>query len=358
MGKTERIERLRKLLKAAELDAMLVSDPVSIGYLTGAKIEPFERMWLLLVFADRESLLFANRLFVFGDTGIETVWHTDSDNAPMVLCDRLEGVRTLGVDRTFQAKYLVPMIHRFPELRLEVSAALEDLRIVKDEQELELMRESSRINDAVIEEAFAKVRPGMTEKQLAAVVDEGFTAHGAQGYCFGTIVAFGKNAADPHHEPDDTVLTEDGAVLIDMGCYWKDYCSDMTRTRFLGSVTEREKLVYETVLEATEKAKAVIRPGVRFCDIDAAARNHIAAAGFGEYFTHRLGHCIGLADHEPQDVGPVNTNPVQPGMVFSIEPGIYLPGEFGVRIEDLVIVTEDGYECLNTAPRDLKVINR
>lgn len=351
-----RIERLQKLLRNSDMDAMLVSDPISIFYLTGAKIQPFERMWMLLVFADGRSVLFANKLFVFEDTGLETVWHTDSDDAPAILCGRLDGIRSLGVDRGVQAKYLIPVIHRFPELALEVSSAVEDLRIVKDSEELDRMRKSSRINDAVIEEAYAQLRLGMTEKDLADIINKGYLAHGSNGFCFGTIVAFGKNAADPHHEPDGTVLKDDSAVLIDMGCYYEDYCSDMTRTRFVGNVSEREKLVYETVLEATEKAKAVIRPGTRFCDIDAAARNHIAAAGFGEYFTHRLGHCIGLGEHEPQDVGPVNTNPVREGMVFSIEPGIYLPGEFGVRIEDLVIVTADGYECLNAAPRDLKSI--
>jgi Xaa-Pro dipeptidase len=248
------------------------------------------------------------------------------------------------------------VIHRFPELVLKVSSAVDDLRIVKDREELDRMRESSRINDAVIEEAYSQLRIGMTEKDLAEIINKGYLAHGSNGFCFGTIVAFGKNAADPHHEPDGTVLEGDSAVLIDMGCYYKDYCSDMTRTRFVGEVTDRERLVYETVLEATERAKAVIRPGTRFCDIDAAARDHITAAGFGEYFTHRLGHCIGLGEHEPQDVGPANTNPVQEGMVFSIEPGIYLPGEFGVRIEDLVIVTAEGYECLNSADRDLKSI--
>ncbi|MBQ8995513.1 MAG: aminopeptidase P family protein [Oscillospiraceae bacterium] len=337
------------------VDAILLSNPTSIFYLSGAKIEPFERMWLLLVPAKGESVLFANKLFVFEDTGIETVWHTDSDNAPELLCSYLNGFSVLGVDRDVPAKYLVPILHSYPKMDIEVSNALEDLRIVKDEEELELMRISSKINDEVIVEAFDRLRPGMTEKDLSAIIEDSYVAHGAQCPSFGTIVAFGANAADPHHEPDNTVFTGEGGVLIDMGCTYREYCSDMTRTCFYGRVTEKEKLVYNTVLEATEKAKTIIKPGVRFCDIDAAARNHIAEAGFGEYFTHRLGHCIGLMDHEPEDVGPVNEHPVREGMVFSIEPGIYVPGEVGVRIEDLVIVTKDGYESLNHVPRDLVV---
>ena len=353
---SERINRLQGLLEEQGLDAMLISNPTSIFYLAGAKIEPYERMWLMLVSAKGESVLFANKLFVFPDTGLQTVWHTDSDNAPEVLCTHLSGFSALGVDRDVAARYLVPVIHAYPEMRLEVTNALESLRIVKDEGELELMRISSRINDAVIEEAFQALRPGMTEKDLADFIDKSFLEHGAEGPSFTTIVAFGPNAADPHHEPDDTVFTGEGGVLIDMGCVYHAYCSDMTRTCFYGKVSEKEKLVYNTVLEATEKAKAIIRPGVRFCDIDTAARDHITAAGFGEYFTHRLGHCIGLMDHEPEDVGQANEHPVREGMVFSIEPGIYISGEVGVRIEDLVIVTKEGYESLNGVPRDLKVL--
>ena len=332
---------------------MLISNPTSIYYLSGARIYPFERMWMLLVPSEGECTLFANKLFVFDDTGIPTVWHTDSDNAPDLLCIYLTGYSKLGVDRDVTAKYLVPIIHSFPAISLSVSQALEGLRIIKDDEELNIMRSSSLINDAVIEEAFARLEPGMTEKDLAAIINASYISHGAQGPCFETIVAFGANAADPHHGPDGTVFSGKGGVLIDMGCYYKDYCSDMTRTRFFGEVSEKERLVYNTVLEATEKAKAIIKPGTRFCDIDAAARNHIEAAGFGQYFTHRLGHCIGLMDHEPEDVGPANDHPVKPGMVFSIEPGIYIPNDVGVRIEDLVIVTEDGYECLNHASREL-----
>ena len=350
---SERIKKLKASLKQEGIDAILLSNPTSIYYLSGASIYPFERMWMLLVPAEGESVLFANKLFVFPETGIETVWHTDSDNAPELLCSYLKEFGRLGVDRDVTAKYLVPIIHSCPDLELSVSTALEGIRIVKDEEELSIMRKSSLINDEVIEEAFKKLRTGMTEKELASVIEADYVAHGAQGPCFDTIVAFGANAADPHHGPDDTVFPGNGGVLIDMGCYYNGYCSDMTRTRFFGEVTEKERLVYNTVLEATEKAKAIIRPGVRFCDIDAAARDHIAAAGFGQYFTHRLGHCIGLMDHEPGDVGPANEDPVKPGMVFSIEPGIYIPGEVGVRIEDLVVVTEDGYECLNHVNREL-----
>ncbi len=350
---SDRIKRLQLALGIDGIDAILLHNPTSIYYLTGASIYPFERMWMLLVPAEGKCILFANKLFVFQDTGLETVWHTDSDDAPALLCSYVSKYRKLGVDRDVTAKYLVPIIHRCSNTDLSVSNALDNIRIVKDDEELNIMRKSSLINDAVIEEAFEQLRVGMTEKELASIIASSYVAHGAEGPCFDTIVAFGANAADPHHEPDDTVFSGRGGVLIDMGCYYRNYCSDMTRTRFFGEITDKERLVYNTVLEATEKAKELIHPGVRFCDIDSAARKHIETAGFGQYFTHRLGHCIGLMDHEPEDVGQANEHQVKPGMVFSIEPGIYIPGEVGVRIEDLVVVTENGYECLNHVKKEL-----
>jgi len=351
-----RIERLRTSAVKAGLDAVVVSDPMSILYLTGASIHPFERMWILIVRADGRDVLLANKLFVFDDTGIETLWHTDNDNAPAILCEQLEGLSSIGVEQGLVSKFLVPVIHTYPDMKITVTDAVDMLRIIKDDDELEKMRESSRLNDMALEYAFSKVREGMTEKELAAYVAEGFEKAGASGQSFGAIVAFGENAADPHHGTGNTRLKKGDCVLIDMGCVWEGYCSDMTRTKFFGEVTDEQRKVYETVKEANMIAKELIRPGVRFCDIDAAARDHIAAAGYGEYFTHRLGHGIGLTEHEPKDVGPANTDTVQPGMVFSIEPGIYLPGKFGVRIEDLVTVTEDGYECLNKDSRELQII--
>ena len=350
-----RIEHIRERMREDGLDAVIVSDPTSIFYLTGASIQPFERMWLLLVKADGEDVLFANRLFVFGETGLNVDWHSDTDDAPARLCSFLGGVKRLGVDKVFPARFLLPAISS-GETRACLYDVTDGMRIVKDERELDLMRKSSRINDEACAAALASLREGMTEKELAAIVAAEYEKRGASGCCFDTIAAFGANGADPHHETGNARLKKGDSVLLDMGCYYQGYCSDMTRTAFFGSVTDRQREVYAVVKEAADRAKALVRPGVRFCDIDAAARDHIAACGYGEYFTHRLGHCIGLADHEPEDVGPVNTHPVREGMVFSIEPGIYLPGEFGVRLEDLVTVTADGCEVLNRLSQELTVL--
>jgi Xaa-Pro dipeptidase len=170
-------------------------------------------------------------------------------------------------------------------------------------------------------------------------------------------VGFGANGADPHHGNDDTVLRPGMTVLLDVGGKKDGYCSDMTRTFFTAEPSEEERTVYELVRQANEKAESIIRPGVRLCDIDAAARDLITEAGYGVEFNHRLGHFIGLDEHEFGDVSSGFDWPVEAGMIFSIEPGIYLPGKFGVRIEDLVLVTENGCQVLNSYPKGLTVLN-
>ena len=227
------------------------------------------------------------------------------------------------------------------------SDCIDDCRACKDAEEQRLMREASRINDEVNEAAKHYVKVGMTEREVAEFIDAQFRAHGCEGPSFTTIVSFGANAADPHHEPDGTVLKEGDCVLFDMGCVKDRYCSDMTRTWFCGQPTEKQAAVHDLVRRANEAAEALIKPGVRLCDLDAAARDLITEAGYGEYFNHRLGHFIGQTDHEKGDVSSANTAVAKPGMIFSIEPGVYLPGEFGVRVEDLVLVTEGGCEVLN-----------
>ena len=178
----------------------------------------------------------------------------------------------------------------------------------------------------------------------------------AQSYSFPPLVGFGSNAALGHYEPGTAVLKPGDCILIDIGCVKDGYCSDMTRTFFWKDVTPEHRKVYETVRKANETAESIIRPGKRFCDLDNTARQIITDAGWGPFFTHRLGHSIGLEDHEFGDVSSTNTAVLEPGMTFSIEPGIYLEGDLGVRIEDLALVTENGAEVLNHFSKELQVL--
>ena len=228
--------------------------------------------------------------------------------------------------------------------------------MVKDENEQVLMIEASRINDQAIHEVIHQVSLGLSELEVAGKLSGIYSKFGGDGNSFDAIIAYGANGANPHHENDDSHLKPGDSIIIDMGCKYNGYCSDMTRTVFYQEVSEEAKEVYGLVRLANETAEAMIKPGVRLCDIDKAARDIITDAGYGKEFNHRFGHFIGKDVHEFGDVSVNFDLEVKEGMIFSIEPGIYLPGKFGVRIEDLVMVTKDGCKVLNSYPKDLFVI--
>ena len=352
-----RMERVTEQMKARGLTQLIVSDPKSIWYLTGVDVEPYERLFALRLSADGRHTFFLNRLYNVSGTGLEEIWFSDTDDSIGMMADKVRGADRLGIDKEWKAGFLIPLMERCPGMTpVLASDCVDDCRAVKDAEEIALMKRASEINDTVNALAADYVREGMTEKELAAFIDRSFLEQGASGNSFTTIVSFGANAADPHHEPDDTRVREGDCVLIDMGCVYRRYCSDMTRTFFFRQADPEQTRIHDLVREANERAERMIRPGVRFCDIDAAARDLITDAGYGEYFNHRLGHFIGQTDHEKGDVSSANTRTAEPGMIFSIEPGIYLPGQFGVRVEDLVLVTEDGCEVLNKNDKHWRII--
>ena len=351
-----RIERVLTHMKNSDIPQLIVSDPYSIYYLTGCWNDPFERMWVLLLKENGEQYLFANRLFNMPQLDIPVIWFSDTDDYVGLLAEHIDSSALLGVDKIFPARFLIPLMNSTGVKTVLGSQCVDDVRAVKDEEEQKLMFEASAINDRVMEEVSRYIRPGMSEKQIASFIDNKYLEYGCQGNSFASIVSFEANAADPHHEPDDSILRKGQLVLIDIGCRKNGYCSDMTRTFFTDQPDQKHQMIYELVRKANEKAISIIKPGVRLKDIDAAARDLISEAGYGPYFNHRLGHFIGQTDHEQGDVSSINETPVAPGMIFSIEPGIYLPGEFGVRIEDLVMVTEEGCQLLNHVDKNWKVI--
>ena len=351
-----RIERVIENMKKMGLSQLMVADPMSIRYLTGIYVEPYERLFAFLIRTDGQHVFFLNHLFTVPKTPYQEVWFSDTDDSIGLMAAHV-GSGRLGIDKTWAARFLIPLVERTCVTPVLASAAVDDCRAIKDTEEQRLMKEASRINDVVIEKAFHFIKAGMSEKQAAEFIDRSYIEEGAQGTSFTTIVSFGANAADPHHEPDETILQDGECVLIDMGCVYKGYCSDMTRTFICGVAADPEfGKVHELVRQANEKAENLIRPGVKLSAIDAEARKFLAAAGYEKEFNHRLGHFIGQTDHEQGDVSSVNENTVEPGMIFSIEPGVYLEGRFGVRIEDLVLVTRDGCEILNHVDKHLCTI--
>ena len=229
-------------------------------------------------------------------------------------------------------------------------------RAVKENWELDRMRKAQQITDKAFAEVLPRVKAGMTEKELQAELIYCLYKNGGEGLAFDPIVVSGPNTSLPHGVATDRVIREGDFVTMDFGALYGGYCADMTRTVAVGYATEEMKKVYETVLAAQQAGIAISKAGIAGCDIDAAARKVITDAGYGEYFGHGYGHCIGMECHELPSSNPSGTKIMETNMVSSAEPGIYLPGKFGVRIEDLVIFTADGCENITKSPKNLIII--
>ena len=354
----ERIDGGVANMKEAGLDYLLISEPSSIDYLIDYVNNPGERMYVLMLGTKGDHKLFFNKLFfVDKDLGIDIVWHSDVDDATQTIVDNLKDAKKIGVDKHWSANFLLDLMEKLPDVKfVNGSKCVDYKRMVKDDHEQQLMIEASRINDQAIHEVIHQVSLGLSELEVAAKLGDIYSKFGGEGNSFDAIIAYGANGANPHHENDASCLKPGDSIIIDMGCKYQGYCSDMTRTVFYKEVSQEAKEVYELVKAANEAAEAMIKPGVRLCDIDKTARDLITKAGYGKEFNHRLGHFIGRDVHEYGDVSVNFDLEVQEGMIFSIEPGVYLPGKFGVRIEDLVLVTKDGCKVLNSYTKDLIVI--
>jgi Xaa-Pro aminopeptidase len=270
------------------------------------------------------------------------------------------GVATAGFD---PAKTMVAELARWKSglpsrLRRGFFQALpaslvEMLRSVKDGDELAIMAEAARTGCKLFEHILGVLRPGIAEVEVAAELESQARKLGAEGMSFETIVAAGLRSAMPHGRATSAPLPRRGFVTMDFGIIHKGYCSDMTRTVFLGKPKPEDRKAYEAVLEAQENAVNAVSPGASCAEVDEAARSVLRREGLAEAFTHSTGHGVGLEIHEPPRVGAGQTTRLQPGMVITIEPGIYLAGKFGIRIEDMVVVTHSGGQVLTPAPKAL-----
>lgn len=354
----DRLNRVVENMKAEGLKQIIVSAPASVFYLTGSWIGPGERMLALVVRDDGTMILHGNRLFALnGNVRVPLVEHDDTDDCIAVLSRDIHPGK-LGIDKFWASQFTIRLMQARPDVQPVLgSGPVDRARMCKGADELEKMRAASAMNDQVTARTIEGLREGMTEAEVGALYTAIAKKLGAQGCSFPPLICFGANAAEPHHDTDDVARLRKGdAVIIDVGVKLEDYCADMTRTVFFGAPSEEQRKVYEIVKAANEAGRAAVRPGQPMKNFDRAARAVIEAAGYGPYFTHRTGHGIGLEVHEFPDNSAVSETIAQPGMVFSVEPGVYLPGRFGVRIEDLVAVTEDGCEALNHLERELRVV--
>ncbi len=354
-----RVDRILAKMNEENIPQMIISDPVAIFYLTGKWIIPGERLLALILNVNGNHHMMINKLFPqTEDLGVEITYYDDIEDGVAIMTQFLEADKTVGIDKVWPSHFLLHL----QELGcgssyVNASPIVDKVRQVKDEEEKEILRESSRINDLVIDELIPYAAKGLPENELNDIVRELYAKHGCEGVSFDPITAYAKNAADPHHVTDNTKGKRGDCVILDIGGSYKNYASDMTRTIFLGEVSDRAKEVYEVVKEAQLRGIAAAKPGNKMKDVDLACRDYITEKGFGEYFTHRTGHSCGIEDHEWGDVSSVNEAIIQPGQCFSIEPGVYLYDEgIGVRIEDLVLITEDGCEVLNSYTKDMIVV--
>jgi len=355
-GVSGRVDRLSRELAEDGVDAFFVSSAVSLGYLTGMHEAGGERLLIFAVGRDGRTRMIAPALSATqaGRMGIADVrpWR-DGEN-PMVHVDDLGrdwNLRSavIAVDDDMPASYLLALQEALPAALFRTGQpVLSRLMRIKDQSELDLMRRAGRIADEALPAALAACTQGVTERELASILTAEMLRLG--GTPTFAIVAAGANGAEPHHHSDDTPIREGDVVVLDFGCQVEGYNSDITRTIACGHATEEAREVYRLVFTAHQAARAAIRPGVPAEAIDRAAREVIARAGHGERFMHRTGHGIGLRIHEEPYIIEGNASPLEVGNCFSVEPGVYLPGQFGVRIENIVAVTSDGHESLNAEP--------
>lgn len=354
--------RLRQRMAAKGIDLVAVAPGANMLYLLGWHPHPDERPCYLL-FTERDEALLMPQLNAAQarehvDLPMEV--YTDAegpDQALRRLASRLgfTGARRILVDETMRADFALLLQEHVPAARPGVTTELlGGMRMRKDPAEIEALRANARMADAAMEEAFRALRPGMTELELAKVVEDAFARRGADRVTF-NIIGGGPNAAFPHHHTGRRPLRAGEAVLLDIGASAQHYNSDITRTAFLGEPDPEYRQVHAVVEAAVQAALAAIRPGVPAREVDEAARRVIRDAGYGEYFTHRVGHGIGLTGHEPPYITGSNDLPLEQGMTFSVEPGIYLPGKFGVRLEEIVVVTDRGAEVLSGLSREVFV---
>ncbi|MGI5839018.1 MAG: M24 family metallopeptidase [bacterium] len=353
-----RIANLRSRFAAVGVDGMLITRPENRAYLSGFSgssgwlVVTVEKAYLLTDFRYTEQA---------GQEAPEctVVQHGRriADTLREILRD--EGSRRIGFEKDFvtyeQYETLrdkLPFAETVP-----LAGTVEELRMVKDTAELEMIAAAVGIADQAHAAILKYLRPGLTEKAVAVELEHRMKLLGSERNSFAPIVATGPRSSLPHGQPTERFLGRGEAVKMDFGAVYGGYCSDLTRTVYLGEVSARQKEIYAIVLAAQLAAIAAVKPGVRGCDVDAVARKIISDAGYGENFGHGLGHSVGRYIHENPRLAPGSEAVLAPGNVVTIEPGIYIPGWGGVRIEDMVVITETGCRVLTEAPKELTVIH-
>ncbi len=356
MNYAARLKRLRQLLVQMPCEALLIEHPIHLLYLTGLDLS----VGRLLVSQHEACLIVDGRYLEYSQQqNVYPVYNLKDDILKEWLLNY--HIHSLGFDKqytTYQAFLTLNTLatefnakgHALELLPIE--SIVQQLRLIKDEDEMAYLRAAAHLGYQGYEHVVSLLEEGVTEAELALELEFFWKRKGASRLAFSSIIAFGEHGSMPHHRAGHTRLKKDTSVLIDIGLVLSHYHSDMTRVVFFGTPDPAIQEIYPIVEEAKNRALALCRPGILLSELDRVAREWITLNGYGDYFTHSLGHGIGLDIHEPPIIREKSTyaaTPIQAGMTFTIEPGIYLPGIGGVRLEDTVLITETGYENLTIA---------
>lgn len=350
-----RIKKLQEKLKKINLDAIYLTKRENIRYLTG-----FSGSFSVLVVGQEKTHIFTDFRYLKQveeetfDIELVKLERYSIEYFVFELC-RKENYQNLGFEfNSLSYSSYQKLLHFFsPKVLKETIDFVETLRMVKDEEEIELIRKAESIGDRAFSKVLSLIKPGVSELEIACELDYQMRVLGASGNSFETIVASGYRGALPHGIASEKKIQNGELVVMDFGCFYKGYASDMTRTIGVGNLGNQEKEVYQVVLEAQNKALSVIKSGVIGNEVHKVAHSVIEEAGYGKYFGHGLGHSVGLEIHEQPNFNLAEKREILSGMCLSVEPGIYLPNKFGVRIEDLIVVREDGFENLTKSNKAL-----
>jgi len=360
---TERLRVVAAAVREAGLSALLLTPGPDLRYVTGYDAKQLERLTCLAIPAQGAPFLLVPRLELkaaqaspASGQDLEMVSWGETEDPFGIIKSRLDDPQSVGLSDRMWALHVLQFRKIFPKAEQQLaSTVLSALRMRKTPAEVEALREAGEAIDRVHAKVPGWLRPGVTEREAGAKIAEAILGEGHVQVDF-VIVGSGPNAASPHHEVSDRVLQSGDVVVVDIGGTMPSgYCSDCTRTYAIGEPPPEFTSYYSVLKDAQDKACEAVRPGIAAEDIDRTARDLIKEAGYGEWFIHRTGHGIGLESHEDPYIVEGNDIALEPGMSFSVEPGIY-PGPHGARIEDIVVCTDDGYERLNNVSRELVVV--
>lgn len=363
----ERIRALSPWLAGERADFAFVHSPANVFYLTNFYCEPHERFLGLFIFPSSDPFLVCPKLEVRAAENAgwpgEIVSYSDTEDPLDLVRSHLlrRGIKPVSrfavEKRTMPFTYGETFLHWFSGAQvISCEEKLNSMRMVKTSQEIDRMRQAARLADEGVAAGIAALAEGVQEAEVVAEIEYALKRKGIQQMAFQTMVLFGRHSAEPHGKPGRCRLETGDFVLFDLGVMIDGYCSDITRTVVFRKATEEMKHLYETVLQAEEAALAACVPAQPIGDVDRAARKIIEKAGLGKYFIHRTGHGLGIEPHESPSVTAENKTVLKEGMVFTVEPGVYVPEIGGVRIEDDVVVGPDGPETLTSFPKSLQII--